>query len=181
MMPAIRQETSITPLLSEKAIGRRVGEIADAISKDFATVTERNPLYLVAILKGAFIFTADLIRLIKVPCTVEFISASSYGAGTSSSGTVELSHSISVGNRHVLLVEDIVDTGLTMHRIVSELSTQKPASIGICTLLDKPSLRNYPVSISYTGFTVPDRFLVGYGMDHATRYRNLPFIGTLEP
>lgn len=172
--------TTVTPLFSEETIRKRVSGIGMAISQDFSAVTPENPLYLVTVLKGAFIFAADLVRHIRVPCTIDFLSASSYGRRRTSSGKVLLSHTLSVENRHVLLIEDIVDTGLTLHRISGELSAQNPASLGICTLLDKPSARKHPLGITYTGFTVPDRFIVGYGIDYDERYRQLPFIGVLD-
>ena len=137
-------------------------------------------LAVVSVLKGAFIFTADLLRAITLPCTIDFISASSYGAKKTSSGNVSLSHALSLGNRHVLLVEDIIDTGLTMQVLTREIMKMKPASLKICTLLDKPAARKHPVEIAFTGFIVPDTFIVGFGTDYNERYRELPSIGELH-
>jgi hypoxanthine phosphoribosyltransferase len=170
----------VRPLFSRETIRKRVAEIGSSISADFREITEENPLCLVVVLKGAFIFAADLVRYIRVPCTIDFLSASSYGKEMISSGDVTIRHALSVQSRHVLLIEDIVDTGLTIQRISALLSAQSPASLGICTLLDKPSERKHPVRIAYSGFTVPDRFIVGYGIDHAERFRQLPFIGILD-
>jgi len=176
-MIAIEADALLTPLFSEETIRNRVEELGAAISGDFSNVSEAEPLYLIAVLKGAFIFAADLVRAITVPCTVDFLFASSYGTATISSGTVALHHSLSVANRHVLLIEDIIDTGLTLRRITEELSAQHPASLGICTLLDKPARRKHPVRVAYSGFSIPDRFVVGYGIDYGEQYRQLPFIG----
>ena len=176
-MIAIEDEARLTQLFSGETIRNRVAELGAAISGDFSNVSEADPLYLIAVLKGAFIFAADLIRAITVPCTIDFLSASSYGTAKTSSGTVALRHSLSVANRQVLLIEDIVDTGLTLQRISDELTAQHPASLGICTLLDKPAARKHPVRIAYTGFSIPDRFVVGYGIDYGEHYRQLPYIG----
>lgn len=171
---------SVTPLFSGETIRNRVAELGAAISEDFRNLGTAEPLFLITILKGAFVFAADLARCITVPCTFDFLSASSYGAAKISSGSVTLRHSLSVANRHVLLIEDIVDTGLTLQHITDELSKQQPASLGICTLLDKPAARKYPVRIVYTGFSIPDRFVFGYGIDYGEHYRQLPFIGFFD-
>jgi hypoxanthine phosphoribosyltransferase len=171
---------SVTPLFSGETIRNRVAELGAAISEDFRNLGTAEPLFLITILKGAFVFAADLARCITVPCTFDFLSASSYGAAKISSGSVTLRHSLSVANRHVLLIEDIVDTGLTLQHITDELSKQQPASLGICTLLDKPAARKHPVRIAYTGFSIPDRFVFGYGIDYGEHYRQLPFIGFFD-
>jgi hypoxanthine phosphoribosyltransferase len=172
--------STITPLLSAEAIKNRIWEIGKEISDDYAGVTPQSPLHLVVVLKGAFIFAADLVRTITVPCTIDFIHASSYGSRKTSSGNVALRHNIRVEGWHLLLVEDIIDTGLTMQQITAELMSLKPASLKICSLLDKPEARKHPVEIAYTGFIVPDTFIVGYGIDYNEHYRELPSIGVLN-
>jgi hypoxanthine phosphoribosyltransferase len=172
--------TTITPFLSAGAIGIRIREIGKKISDDYAGTTPQSPLHLVVVLKGAFIFAADLVRTITVPCTIDFIHASSYGSKKTSSGNVAIRHNLRVEGRHLLLVEDIIDTGLTMRQIIAELTALNPASLKICALLDKPEARKHPVEIAYTGFIVPDTFLVGFGIDYNEHYRELPSIGVLN-
>jgi hypoxanthine phosphoribosyltransferase len=171
---------NITPLLSAEAVKIRVQEIGKAISDDYTSATPESPLHIVVVLKGAFIFAADLLRTITIPCTIDFIRASSYGSGKKSSGIVSIKHNLTIECRHILLVEDIIDTGLTIQQITSELMTMKPASLKICTLLDKPDARKYTVDITYTGFIVPDAFIVGYGIDFNEQYRELPTLGVLN-
>jgi hypoxanthine phosphoribosyltransferase len=171
---------TITPLFSAETIEKRIREIGLTISDDYAGSTHLNPLHLVVVLKGAFIFAADLVRTITVPCTIDFIHASSYGSGKTSSGSVAIRHNLNIEGRHLLLVEDIIDTGLTMQQITAELSALKPASMKICSLLDKPEARKHPVETAYTGFIVPDTFIVGYGVDYDEHYRELPSIGVLN-
>ncbi|TLU81901.1 MAG: hypoxanthine phosphoribosyltransferase [Chlorobium sp.] len=170
---------SVSPLFSEETIKQRVREIGQQISEDYAGVTSDSPLSLIVTLKGAFMFAADLVRSITVPCCIDFIHASSYGSGKTSSGNVSIRHNLNVTGHHLLLVEDIVDTGLTLQQISAELMAMQPASLNICTLLDKPEARKYPVNVAYSGFTVPNAFIVGYGIDFNERYRELPFIGVL--
>jgi hypoxanthine phosphoribosyltransferase len=171
---------TITPLFSAEAIGNRIREIGREISNDYAGATPESPLHLVVVLKGAFIFAADLARTITVPCTIDFIHASSYGSGKTSSGSVAIHHNLDIKDRDLLLVEDIIDTGLTMQQITADLATLQPASLRICSLLDKPDARKIAVDIAYTGFIVPDTFLVGYGIDYNEHYRELPSIGVLN-
>lgn len=163
-------------LISAERIQTRVAELGREISSDLEGVAM---LTVVCVLKGAFIFTADLVRHIDLPCHIEFIRASSYGDQRTSSGQVYLEHheTIELESKHVLLVEDILDTGRTLSRIVAELEAQRPASMRVCTLLDKPSRRVVPFEAPYTGFTISDQFVFGYGLDVAERYRELPFIG----
>ncbi len=172
--------STITPLFSAETIGNRIREIGKEISDDYAGATPQNPLHLIVVLKGAFIFAADLVRTITVPCTVDFIHASSYGSQKHSSGNVAIRHNLQVERWNILLVEDIIDTGLTMQQITAELTALKPVSLKICSLLDKPEARKHPVEIAYTGFIVPDTFIVGYGVDYNERYRELPSIGVLN-
>lgn len=174
--PMTSKET-VVELISAEKIQQRVGKLSKLISSDFAS-TER--LIVICVLKGAFMFTADLVRSIEVPCHIEFIQASSYGNGIQSSGKVCITGTIDVTGHDILVVEDIIDTGLTISRISHEFLNCNPASLKICTLLEKPAARKHPVTIDYLGFTVPNRFIVGYGIDYAGKYRQLPFLGILE-
>jgi hypoxanthine phosphoribosyltransferase len=166
-------------LISAERIRERVVEMSREISDELAGIDE---LTVVCVLKGGFIFTADLVRHLAVPCRIEFIRASSYGTHRASSGKVMLDHHHDphVEGKHVLLVEDILDTGLTVTRILEELRGHNPTSLRVCTLLDKPSARTTPVSAEYTGFTIPDVFVVGYGLDAAGKHRELPYIASLN-
>ena len=166
-------------LFSEEELRRRVAEIAAEIDRDYAG---KEPL-LVSVLRGSFVFMADLVRQIHLPCTVDFMAVSSYGSGTTSSGQVkivkDLSETIEV--KDVIVVEDILDSGNTLSYLLKLLEARRPASIRLCTLLDKPERRTKPVEVQYSGFTIPDEFVVGYGLDYDERYRNLPYIGVLKP
>ena len=166
-------------LLSEETIAAKVKELGAQIAKDYA---DKNPL-IVSVLRGSFVFMADLVRAIDVPCTVDFMSVSSYGGGTTSSGEVKITKDfdVSIEGRHLIIVEDILDSGVTLHYLADYLSVRRPASITIATLLDKPARRKAPIHATYAGFEVPDAFVVGYGLDYAEKYRNLPFIGVLKP
>ena len=137
---------------------------------------------MVGILKGSFMFFSDLVRSINMPLNIDFMAASSYGSGTETSGKVLIKKDLSVDikGRHILLVEDIIDSGVTMSQLMAELMKREPASIRLCALLSKPSRRRIEVNIDYCGFEVPDEFLVGYGLDYAENYRNLPVIGVLK-
>lgn len=165
-------------LYPREQIQATVAALARDITRDYAG---KNPL-VIGVLKGSFVFLADLTRRLEFPLEIEFVRLSSYGRGTSSSGKVTVVHGMraSVKGRHVLVVEDIVDTGLSITHLLESLRVKKPASLRLCCLLDKPARRRVPVEIHYRGFTVPDRFLVGYGLDHAEQYRNLPDICYLE-
>lgn len=167
-------------LFAPDQIQVRVAELGSQISSDYAG----KDLLLVGILKGAFVFLADLIRAISIPLTVDFVAISSYGASTRTSGVVRILKDLeqSVEGKHVLLVEDIIDTGLTLKLsyIVENLRARKAASVRICTLLDKPSRRETEISAEYVGFVVPDKFVIGYGLDCDGLYRNLPFVGVLR-
>ena len=166
-------------LFSEEQLKERVAQIAAQIDRDYAG----KELMLVSVLRGSFIFMADLVRAITVPCTVDFMAVSSYGAGTVSSGQVQITKDLSedITGRHLLVVEDILDSGNTLSYLLEVLRARKPASIRLCTLLDKPERRVKPVQLNYTGFTIPDAFVVGYGLDYDEHYRNLPYIGVLRP
>jgi hypoxanthine phosphoribosyltransferase len=165
-------------LLSRRAIAERVAELGATITRDYQQlggVSHESPLVLLCVLKGAYVFSADLARSIQLPVRVEFLGVQSYGASTRSSGVVRLTQDISrpIAGEHVLIVEDIVDTGLTLHYLIEQLSIRQPASLRLCTLLHKPSKSEREVPLDYVGFTIDDVFVVGYGLDHAERYRNL--------
>ena len=165
-------------LISRESIEVTVKRLAFEISRDYRS----RPLVLVGILKGSFVFLADLMRSIDLPLKMDFVRVSSYGTGTESSGGAKVSQKLlsSVEGEHVLLVEDIVDTGLTTSFVLKYLKRKKPASLKLCALTDKPSRRQVPVNIDYLGFKVPDKFLIGYGLDFGEKYRNLPDICVLE-
>lgn len=166
-------------LFSTEELAKRVGEIGAEITADYAG----KEILMIGVLRGAVLFMADLARAIQVPVAIDFMAVSSYGAGTSSSGVVRILKDLdeSVEGKHVLVVEDIIDSGLTLNYLMDNLKSRKPASIKICTLLNKPERRKVDVDIAYNGFTVPDYFVIGYGLDYAEKYRNLPFIGILKP
>ena len=166
-------------LLTESDIHARVEELGRQISRDYAG---REPLF-VGVLKGCFIFMADLIRSVDLHCTMDFMAVSSYGSGTTSSGQVKITKDLSesIEGRDIIVVEDILDSGNTLSYLFQLLQARHPASVRLCTLLDKPSRRTKPVTADYTGFAVDDLFVVGYGLDYAEKYRNLPYIGILKP
>ena len=166
-------------ILTQEQITKRVAELGEEITKDY----QDKQLVVIGILRGAAVFMADLIREVKLPMEIDFMSVSSYGASTKSSGVVRINKDLdsTITDKHVLIVEDIVDTGLTLKYIVENLMSRKPASVRLCTLLDKPSRRAVDVDVHYNGFTIPDEFVVGYGLDYAEIYRNLPYIGVLKP
>ena len=172
------ENPTIVPLLTAEQIADRVAELGAEIGEDYAG---KNPL-LVGILKGAWMFLADLTRAITVPHQVDFIQVSSYGSGTQSSGEVRLLTDLStpIIDRHVILIEDIVDTGHTLSTLMNVLKERKPTSLAVCSLLDKPERREVEIHIDYLGFTVPNKFVVGYGLDWDERFRHLPYIGYLE-
>jgi hypoxanthine phosphoribosyltransferase len=165
-------------LYTQQQIAGRVRELAAEIERDH----RGKELVLVGVLKGAYVFVSDLSRQIDLPLSVDFIGLSSYGEETESSGVVKITSDLTrpIEGKHVLIVEDIVDTGLTMRYLLDNLSTRRPASVKICALLQKPSRLRTRIPIQYLGFTVPDLFLVGYGLDAGEKYRNLPFIGSVR-
>jgi hypoxanthine phosphoribosyltransferase len=169
----------LTILIGPEALQRRVGELAAELAGVYA---DRNPV-LVGVLKGAVVFIVDLMRAMAIPLQVEFMAVSSYQGGTRSSGAVRILMDLrtSVEGRDVLIVEDIVDSGLTLRYLRDYLLAQRPASLRIVALLDKEVERSDGVPIDYTGFRIPDRFVVGYGLDYAERYRNLPYVGVIKP
>lgn len=173
------EENIANVLISKEEIQKRVTELGQQISEDY----KGKDLVMVGILRGAIIFYGDLAKEIRVPVSMDFMAVSSYGSGTTSSGVVRIIHDLeeNVEGRDVLIVEDIIDSGLTLHYLVENLKSRKPRSIKICCLLDKPSRRVSPIKPDYVGFEVPDEFVVGYGLDYNERYRNLPYIGVLKP
>jgi hypoxanthine phosphoribosyltransferase len=168
----------IVTMLSAEKIAERVRELGAAITQDYAG----RPLVLVCVLKGSFVFAADLARAIDLPLRVDFLGVRSYGEGTESSGVVQITQDLSrpIADEDVVLVEDIVDTGLTIAHLMDLFRTRQPKSVRVCSLLHKPSRAKVNVKVDYLGFTIDDRFVVGYGLDYAERYRNLPFIGVVE-
>ena len=166
-------------LFSEEQLKNRVREIAQQITADY----QGKEIMLISVLRGSFVFMADLCRAIDLPCTLDFMSVSSYGKGTKSSGQVQITKDLSedISDRHIIVVEDILDSGNTLSYLLKILENRHPASIRLCTLLDKPDRRVKPVEVHYSGFTIPDAFVVGYGLDYAEKYRNLPYIGILKP
>jgi len=168
-----------TLFASEEQIRERVEQLGREITNDYAG---KEPVF-VGVLKGCFIFMADLVRACDVKCTVDFMVVSSYGSGTTSSGAVEIVKDLSkdIAGKDVIIVEDILDSGNTLSYLKRYMSARNPASIRIVTLLDKPERRTADIKADYIGFTIPDAFVVGYGLDYDQRYRNLPYIGVLKP
>ena len=166
-------------LFSADELEKRVKELGEQITADYKS----KELLVIGVLKGANVFLADLIRHIELPLEIDFIAAASYGSSTESSGVVRLLKDLDypIENRHVLLVEDLIDTGLTLHYLAENLKARQPASFQICTLLDKPERRKVSMEVDYKGFDIPDEFIVGYGIDFNQKYRNLSYIATLKP
>ncbi len=168
----------IGTLISKKELDKRVKELAAQISKDYLG----RDLLLIGVLKGSFMFLADLVRNLDYHVELDFMGTSSYGDSTRTSGEVRITKDLerSLAGRNVLIVEDIVDSGLTLRYLVDTLRTRQPASVKICTLLDKPARRNVRINIDYYGFIVPNAFVIGYGLDYQEKYRGLPYVGVLE-
>ena len=166
-------------LFSAEELGKRVRELGKQITGEY----QGKELLVIGVLKGANVFLADLIRHIELHLEIDFIAAASYGSSTESSGVVRLLKDLDypIENRHVLLVEDLIDTGLTLHYLAENLKARQPASFQICTLLDKPERRKVSMEVDYKGFDIPDEFIVGYGIDFNQKYRNLSYIATLKP
>lgn len=166
-------------LISQEELAARIEAMGAEITADY----QDREILMIGVLRGAVIFMADLARAIKVPVAIDFMAVSSYGSSTESSGIVRILKDLDeeVEGKHLLIVEDIIDSGLTLKYLLENLKSRKPASIKICTLLNKPERRKAEVDITYNGFIVPDEFVVGYGLDYAEKYRNLPFIGVLKP
>ena len=178
-MSATELEKAVGEILIEKApLQKRIAALGAEISADY----EGRDLLLVGVLKGAVFFMSDLMRHLTVPCEVDFMAISSYGAATDSSGVVRILKDldINIEGRHVLVVEDIIDSGLTLSYLIRNLESREPASVEICALLTKPSRREIDVDVRWVGFEIPNRFVIGYGLDFAERYRNLPYVGVLS-
>ncbi|MDD6038747.1 MAG: hypoxanthine phosphoribosyltransferase [bacterium] len=168
----------IRVMLSEEEVNSRIAELGAQISKDY----EGKEVFLLCILRGSVFFTTELAKRITVPVMIDFMSVSSYGDGTKSSGVVRIVKDLdsSIEGKDVLVVEDIIDSGRTLSYLLETLKQRHPASVKLCTLLDKPERRVVDVNVDYTGFEIPDEFVVGYGLDYAQKYRNLPYIGVVE-
>jgi hypoxanthine phosphoribosyltransferase len=165
-------------LVPEEELQRRVRELGDEISRDY----HGKDLFLVGVLKGAVFFLSDLMRSIEVPCEVDFMAVASYGSSTDSSGVVRILKDLdaTIEGRDVLIVEDIIDSGLTLSYLLRTLKAREPRSLEVCALLTKPDRRKVELPIRYTGFEIPNKFAIGYGLDHLERYRNLPYVAALE-
>ncbi len=166
-------------LFSEEQLKEITTRIGEQISRDY----EGKNLLLVSVLKGSVVFMADLMRAIKIPCRIDFMAVSSYGSGVKTSGVVKITKDLDINleGYDLLIVEDILDSGMTLHYIIEMMRARKPASVRICTLFDKPERRVAEVHADYVGARVPDAFIVGYGLDYDQKYRNLPFVGVLKP
>jgi hypoxanthine phosphoribosyltransferase len=166
-------------LITSEEIREKTAELARRITADY----EGKDLLLVCVLKGGLMFLADLMREIRLPLEIDFMAVSSYGDGTESSGVVRILMDLetNIQGRNVLIVEDIIDTGRTLNYIIQNLRTRRPASLKICTLLNKPARRILDIPVDYVGFVIPDRFVIGYGLDYGEVYRSLPFVGVLKP
>jgi hypoxanthine phosphoribosyltransferase len=168
----------INVMLSREAISERVAELGAQITRDYAD----RALVLVCVLKGSFVFASDLVRAIDLPMRIDFLGVRSYGEGTESSGVVQITQDLSkpIALEDVIIVEDIVDTGLTIAHLMDLFRTRQPRSVKVCSLLHKPARAKVDVKVDYLGFTIEDKFVVGYGLDFAEKYRNLPYIGVVE-
>lgn len=169
---------TVRVMLEEDVVNKRIAELAKVLSEEF----EGEQLHLICILKGSIFFTCELAKRITVPVTMDFMSVSSYGSGTTSSGNVIIKKDLDedIEGKNVVVIEDIIDTGRTLASLLKLLEKRNPKKLKLCTLLDKPDRRIADVSVDYTGFVIPDEFVVGYGLDYDQRYRNLPYIGILE-
>ena len=166
-------------LISEQELAARIAELGKQVAADYA---DKDPIFL-GILKGVVMFFSDMIRATPIQCQIDFMAVSSYGNQTTTTGAVKINKDLNqdIEGRDIILVEDILDSGVTLHYLKDYLSVRRPASITIATLLDKPARRKAPIHAAYAGFEVPDAFVVGYGLDYAEKYRNLPYIGVLKP
>jgi hypoxanthine phosphoribosyltransferase len=177
---ATELERAVTEVLvDEETLRNRVAELGEEVSRDYAG----RDLLLIGVLKGAVFFMADLMRHLTVPCEIDFMAISSYGASTDSSGVVRILKDldINIEGREVLVVEDIIDSGLTLSYLMRNLEARQPATLEVCALMTKPERREIDVPVRYIGFEIPNRFVIGYGLDFAERYRNLPYVGVLDP
>jgi hypoxanthine phosphoribosyltransferase len=184
--PGVEREDIARVILGGERIAARVRELGEIITQTYAPLVVDSRLVLAITLRGAVVFAADLARAINLPIELDFISVSSYNNSTVTSGSVRFLKDLetNIENRHVLIVEDILDSGLTLTKLVETLEVRNPASMRVCALLDKGKpfpLRAYPQTLAFTGFLIPDEFVVGYGLDYSQRYRNLPYVGVLKP
>lgn len=168
----------INVLISEEDVDKKIAEIGAQISKEY----KGSAVHLICVLKGSIFFTCELAKRITVPVTLDFMSVSSYGDGTESTGRVKIAKDLDEGieGKHVIVIEDIIDSGRTLSYLMTLLQARKPESLKLCTLLDKPERRVSDIDVDYVGFQIPDKFVVGYGLDYAQKYRNLPYIGVIE-
>jgi len=180
--PWNRPQDPFAELISAEAIAARVAELGAQITAEYAPLAKSTDVVVIGVLKGSVIFLADLVRHIGAPVYVDFIGISSYGDATVSSGVVQITQDLSrpIEGKHVIVVEDIVDTGHTVHYLLENLATRRPASIKLASLLHKPERAERQIEIHYLGFTIPNKFVVGYGLDVSQQYRNLPFIGYVQ-
>ncbi len=169
---------NIRVMISEEDVNEKIVQIAERINEDY----KGEAVHLICILKGSVFFTCELAKRINLPVTIDFMQVSSYGDGTSSSGRVKIVKDLdeTVEDKNIIVIEDIIDSGRTLSYLMSLLKTRNPKSIKLCTLLDKPDRRVVDIAVDYTGFEIPDEFVVGYGLDYAQKYRNLPYIGIVE-
>ena len=165
-------------LIDEETLQKRVNELGKQITEDYRD----KDLFMICILKGGVVFASDLMKAIDLPLAIDFMAVSSYGSSTKSSGVVRIQKDLDqeIEGKDVLIVEDIIDTGLTLHYLIENLLSRKPASLKICCCLDKPERRKADIHVDYVGFDIPDEFVIGYGLDYAEKYRNLPYIGVLS-
>jgi hypoxanthine phosphoribosyltransferase len=172
----------IRELIPEQDIIKRTDEIAAELCAKYKAIGDNKPIVVVGVLKGSVMFMVELIKRMDIPVELDFMVCSSYGDSTSSSGQLQIKKDLenSIADKHVLLVEDIVDSGRTLQYLLKYLKDKSPASLTLCTLLDKPDRREFDVTVDYIGFQIPDEFVVGYGLDYAQRYRNLPYIGVIS-
>jgi hypoxanthine phosphoribosyltransferase len=177
--PSLEDSTIGEVLVSNEELTRRVAELGAEISRDY----EGRDLVMVGVLKGAVLFIADLMRYMTVPCEIDFMAVSSYGSETDSSGVVRILKDLDapIEGRDVLIVEDIIDSGLTLHYLLRNLRARNPGSLEVCALLTKPERRRVDLPTRYVGFEIPNRFAIGYGLDHAQKYRNLDYVAALNP
>lgn len=168
----------VSVMFSEETVNKRIRELGEKISADYAG----RSVHLICVLKGSAFFTCELAKRISVPVTIDFMSCSSYGGSTESSGVVKITKDLdeSIEGRDVIVVEDIIDSGRTLSYLLEILGTRRPASLSLCTLLDKPDRREVDVDVQYTGFKIENKFVVGYGLDKDQSYRNLPYVGVIE-
>lgn len=171
-------DSRIKVMISEEALAKRISELGEQITKDF----KGKKVKLVCVLKGGVFFSCELAKRIDLDLAMDFMSVSSYGSGTVSTGAVKIIKDLDepIAGDHVIVVEDIIDSGVTLNYLLEMLRNRRPASLTLCTMLDKPSRRKVEVKVDYTGFEIPDEFVVGYGLDYDQMYRNLPFIGKIE-